>query len=148
MERRCSLCNTYQDLEKHFYKDKTRKYGRAGICKTCTSTKRNKHRYQAKVRGDNRESRKRSSKKYRDLVLKVLGAVCICCGDDFAEYLEIDHINGGGKKHREQLKGSQGVYRELLRDPRSADVQILCANCHRYKTRNNKLCRDRHTNEI
>ena len=39
---------------------------------------------------------------------------CACCGEKFLEFLVLDHINGGGRKQREQLKcgpqGRQGLH--------------------------------------
>ena len=46
----------------------------------------------------------------RAAVFDFYGRVCACCGT--SERLGIDHINGGGKEHREELgnKGSVPFY--------------------------------------
>jgi hypothetical protein len=42
--------------------------------------------------------------------------------------LQIDHINGGGKKDRKGGGGRYCMYRKILKD--STGYQILCANCN------------------
>src|SRR5688572_6031846 len=32
------------------------------------------------------------------------GAVCKCCGETRTEFLSIDHVQGGGGKHRKEIK--------------------------------------------
>jgi hypothetical protein len=77
----------------------------------------------------------RSTITSRELRQKTLvaysGAVtsCACCGERGARFLTLDHIEGGGRAHR-QLKGSQGVYRELARAGFPPGYQVLCFNCN------------------
>ena len=42
----------------------------------------------------------------RKKALDRYGSVCQCCGESQYEFLCIDHINGGGEKHRASLNGS------------------------------------------
>lgn len=59
-----------------------------------------------------------------------LGNCCACCGEIIPEFLQIDHINGGGSKHIRSFK-SGGKYYSWLRDnATNGDFQILCANCN------------------
>lgn len=61
---------------------------------------------------------------------------CICCGEKTLEFLSIDHINGGGRRHRDELKkmigykGNSALYR-WLRDTKFPEgFQVLCMNCN------------------
>ena len=64
----------------------------------------------------------------RPRVLEKYGNKCIKCGFDDIRALQIDHINGGGK--RELLSMSAGnYYRQVLNDA-SSKYQLLCANCN------------------
>lgn len=85
----------------------------------------------------------------RALVLAAYGpdgkAACHHCGLDELIVLDLDHVNGGGKEHRERLskgKGGDHFYRALVRVfeetgewPRDVEMQTLCANCHVRKDR-------------
>src|SRR5258708_6887508 len=39
---------------------------------------------------------------------------CMCCGESHLEFLSVDHINGGGAKHRKEVGGS--IIRYLKRN--------------------------------
>ena len=56
---------------------------------------------------------------------------CQCCQESTRQFLAIDHINGGGCKHRKQL-GSFGVnfYAWLRRNGWPDGYQVLCHNCN------------------
>ena len=55
------------------------------------------------------------------------GYVCKCCGETWKPFLSIDHINGGGEKHRKAC--GQAVYRDLRRKGFPPGFQVLCMNC-------------------
>jgi len=56
---------------------------------------------------------------------------CACCGCPFHEYLELDHIDGGGNKHRNTI-GSH-LARWLRKNNYPDGYQILCTICNRSK---------------
>lgn len=94
---------------------------------------------EAKWRLDNpqafRDSEKRSRDKLRNDILTAYGSCCVCCGQDYSAYLEIDHINNDGNAHRRNAGGIRNVYRDLRNRNYPPIVQLLCANCHTAKTR-------------
>lgn len=57
---------------------------------------------------------------------------CSCCGEKHIEFLSFDHINGGGKKDRDNnIKGKYstiGVF--LVRKNFPSGYRILCFNCN------------------
>lgn len=59
---------------------------------------------------------------------------CICCGENIIGFLTIDHINGGGNKHRRDLgmKNVAGVnfYSWLKRNDFPTGYQVMCFNCN------------------
>ena len=58
---------------------------------------------------------------------------CVKCGIADVDVLNIDHINGGGRKHREEISGNalgQNLYRWLKRNDYPNGYQTLCANCN------------------
>jgi hypothetical protein len=53
------------------------------------------------------------------------------------KYLQLDHIDGGGDKHRRSIFGrKQGAMSKWARKNNFPKIlQLLCANCHQAKTR-------------
>jgi hypothetical protein len=73
---------------------------------------------------------------------------CACCGESIFEFLTLDHINGDGAKHREEITGKKRVPRsgqELFHYfctnnfPDKDRLQVLCWNCNCGK-RTAKVC--------
>jgi hypothetical protein len=62
---------------------------------------------------------------------------CACCGENNIEFLSIDHINGGGNKHRSEIfknykfpRSGTGFYRWLIKNDFPKGFRILCMNCN------------------
>ena len=67
--------------------------------------------------------------KLRISTLQKYGGACTCCGESRLPFLSIDHINGGGRKHRQSLKGGRiEQYLKKLGYPKG--YQVLCHNCN------------------
>jgi len=81
------------------------------------------------------------------LVLEHYGRVCSRCGFSDWRALWIDHINGGGNKHRAELfpnwvnrdkpggRGGGPFYTWLIKQGFPPGYQTLCANCSCIKDR-------------
>lgn len=54
---------------------------------------------------------------------------CNNCGEAHVEFLEVDHINGGGRKHK-QRENITDMYSYLKNNNFPEGYQILCANCN------------------
>ncbi len=76
-------------------------------------------------------------KKRRMLVLQFYGSnppQCKCCGEQTIQFLSIDHINGGGNKHRKEIGGSgYALYSWIIKNNFPDGFQILCHNCNQAK---------------
>ena len=57
---------------------------------------------------------------------------CNCCGEMTYEFLSIDHIIGGGGKHRRLLRG-RNFYLWLVKENFPKGYQVLCHNCNQAK---------------
>ena len=74
------------------------------------------------------------SQKYRTLCLEHYGGTppkCSCCNENQKEFLAIDHINGGGFKHRKTISGNFFVH--LVKNNFPPGFQVLCHNCNMAK---------------
>ena len=58
--------------------------------------------------------------------------------------LDVDHVRGGGNKHRKSLKhrGVAYFYSVVMKDVKNSGgmFQILCCNCNHSKRRNGGIC--------
>lgn len=80
----------------------------------------------------------RHVEKTRKRVFDHYGRICGCCGAE--EDLSIDHINGDGAEHREQLtgdrrRGSYRFYLWLIRNGYPEGFQVLCRRCNHSKAK-------------
>lgn len=56
---------------------------------------------------------------------------CACCEDGHIEFLVIDHINGGGRKHRAEIgDGGQSIFSWLKKNNYPQGYRVLCHNCN------------------
>ena len=67
-------------------------------------------------------------------------AACKRCGFDDIRALQIDHMYGGGRQHRIQLRqaGTTNFYQWLWKQDYPEGYQVLCANCNWIKRFENK----------
>lgn len=78
------------------------------------------------------ERAKANHRALRQLVIEHYGGKCQCCGDTQPEFLAVDHINGGGRKHRLVI-GSNNLCRWLRNNNFPEGFQVLCHNCNMAK---------------
>lgn len=78
----------------------------------------------------------RQAKYRKALRLKVImayGGKCSCCGTKELEFLSVDHVHGGGNKHRKKIgyyASGQGFYKWLIRKKFPKRFRVLCHNCN------------------
>jgi hypothetical protein len=140
----CPACKEAKPL-REFGNDKYRPDGKNTYCKVCRRTKQqdyyssNRESELAKqkekrlewhgVRSDTPITRTTASNRLIRLeVLGKLGGRCQCCGEDREEFLSLDHINGGGTKHR--AESGTYIFRRIRKDPDPLTYQVLCYNCN------------------
>jgi predicted restriction endonuclease len=75
-----------------------------------------------------RAAQKRTREKLRTSVFEHYGNKCACCGEDRWEFLTIDHIQGGGNKHRKGITSS--IYHWLRKMDYPKGFRVLCYNCN------------------
>lgn len=166
----CSKCGTNKTLDE-FYRRKDTLLGYRAECKACFSIYKKVHyqknRERIKARScayyaSNRERERKVRKEYRSRnrqkanerenkrtrqlrneMLDAYGSICACCGESERLFLELDHVNGDGAKHRAETgcRSSTSMYRWLKkRDWPKKRFQLLCSNCNQGKKRNNGIC--------
>ena len=110
------------------------------LCKACRAlnnenTKRIYRAHGSPKREAYLEGRRNYMRGWRDKIIAAYGGVCVCCGETEAKFLELDHIEGNGGKHRREIGfTSEALYRWAEKNNFPATLQVLCANCHTAKT--------------
>jgi hypothetical protein len=93
----------------------------------------NQRRYYMNHAEAQRAWTKRKILENRRLVLNHYGAFCHCPGCLITEekFLSLDHIEGGGNKHRREVGGSGApMYRWIIKNNFPPIFQVLCHNCN------------------
>jgi len=72
------------------------------------------------------------TKALRDEAVAHYGGECACCGEKRREFLCIDHIDGGGTRHRAEMKaqGQGTIQWWLKRNNYPKGFRVLCFNCN------------------
>ncbi len=91
-------------------------------------------------------AKKKYEKNCKRLVFEHYGEVCACCGESIKEFLTIDHINGGGTKHRK--KDGRKICVWLFKNNFPKGFQTLCFNCNWGKHINGGICPHKQKNSI
>lgn len=144
-------CNKCQRILKitEFYSHSKQLGGVISSCKECCK-KDNAQRYHTKLKHDPKYKKERSiyahdwheknkirnnirnranHKKLRVLCIEYYGGKCACCGEARYEFMAIDHIDGGGGKHRKTIH-TKSFYRWIIKNNFPEGFRILCHNCN------------------
>lgn len=106
--------------------------GRGWYCPTCKARKQTTTRT-LQMRARRAEQTRARRVRDKQIVVEAYGGVCACCQESHIEFLEMDHINGGGREHRRTANPGSNFWR-WVRDAGFPDyLQLLCANCNKAK---------------
>lgn len=75
------------------------------------------------------ERQREKLRRLRREVIDGYGGKCECCGEDRWQFLTLEHKNGGGTLHRQEISG-QGIYRDARRRSYPPEYGLLCWNCN------------------
>ncbi len=85
-----------------------------------------------------RIAKKKYEVRCKKLVFEHYGEKCDCCGEGEQIFLTIDHINGGGTRHRKKIGNKICVW--LFKNNFPKGFQTLCFNCNWGKHINGGVC--------
>lgn len=75
----------------------------------------------------------RTRARVRDLkreVFSAYGGKCACCGESIFEFLSIDHINGDGEAHRNEIGLGLQFWGWIKKNNFPSTLRVLCFNCN------------------
>ena len=147
--KRCQHCKRKLLVNnKNFCNNKQSPDGFNDQCKKCCNKYGKRHRSKYKIeelkrhkiysiRNRNKISfyHKKRRYEFKKLAINILGGKCSCpgCGEIRIGFLTIDHINGGGRKHREITNYRRdGLYIWIINNPKKAKktLRVMCYNCN------------------
>lgn len=143
--KQCTKCGQIKD-ESEFYRQYGRRIAQCKACRSAIDKDRYHTRYKTNPEYKKRVSayqkewhilnyerdKKRIAKTHKDqrlLCIEVYGGKCACCGESRYEFLSIDHIKGGGEKHRREVAGMK-ISRWLVKNNFPEGFRVLCHNCN------------------
>lgn len=126
-----------------FGSHRTNSDGLQTICRPCHAKYQRKWRANnplreqaivARYRHEHREEinlqRRRKQRERKEDVIDHLGGECACCHENRVMFLAVDHINGGGNRHLQEI-GSGALYITVQREGYdSTKYRVLCHNCN------------------
>jgi hypothetical protein len=128
----CKVCKQPKD-NSEFYKSKKTHDGYQYECKACSLKRYALHREKCRQQGVMNYSQRTRQRLRLEILIHYGGnpPICSCCGENHIEFLSIDHIDGGGNKHRlEQASKIGGFYSWLKRNNFPKGYRVLCHNCN------------------
>ena len=148
-QKMCIKCGRIKSLNM-FYKNILVPGGHENKCKECRTLKMRQKYY--KLTPSDRKRRRlyameyyyknpemmriqnaKTKAKLRKELLETYGGIppkCACCKEKHIEFLELDHINGGGTKERIKYGAGTGLYCFLRKNKYPKGYRILCSNCN------------------
>jgi len=118
-----------------FSPDGRKRSGVRAWCRECSSaaSRRWREANPEKYQKQNHEGQRCLTAAASAAVFAHYGHACACCGS--TERLTIDHINGDGKRHREEIRANNGpsFHRWLIKNNFPSGFQTLCLLCNRSK---------------
>jgi hypothetical protein len=137
----CSHCKRILPKESFTPSYWTKREGFPIRCKECVRA--NNQKWYAENKGHALAYMAQYRKESKDAVFNAYGGyVCACCDETEKRFLSIDHIDGGGNKHRKEtgMKSGNEFYIWLRLNGFPAGYQVLCYNCNLGKRHNNNVC--------
>lgn len=125
---------------------------RRAICRAYRKKNREKinawHRNYMKTKHypENRLSYAARSRKYKEKLFSEFmshyGYACTCCGEKDRRFLSVEHLHGGGNKHRRELRrpGVEAIILDIKRKGWGPGYTTLCFNCNFAKWRTGGTC--------
>lgn len=77
-----------------------------------------------------RDRRKAYRDKLRKEVLEFFGGKCVYCDCDETKALEINHVNGGGRKAATNRVGTAQYYLNILKGRVEEELELTCRVCN------------------
>lgn len=129
----CAKCKEDKSIEE-FHKNSRRPSGYQSYCKGCRvniDKQWHKKRWDSGIKQEKQKILKDRNRNFVNNYLK--DKCCVHCGNSDRRVLEFDHLDPKTKKYNVS-EVTRGYSLDSIKEE-IAKCQILCANCHRIKTK-------------
>jgi hypothetical protein len=126
--KKCSRCGE-KKTARHFTINRRLLSGKSAWCRSCI--KKYRLLMFSTYSPKKNEAERNRRKALRSVVLShYSGGMprCFCCGIQILEFLGIDHIKGGGRKHKQVVTGH--LYEWLKKNGFPEGFRVACHNCN------------------
>jgi hypothetical protein len=147
-EQLCKICKTAR------YAARRAQRKAEGVChcgreltdgfETCATCRKRVTAWARSNPADAKASSDNYRRSVRQRTFNHYGWTCACCGEANSGFLTIDHIHGGGNKHRKEIGGGNVFYAWLIRQGYPEGYQTLCYNCNCGRAHNGGICPHEH----
>jgi hypothetical protein len=132
----CNKCNTKRNERQKRYTHKCKQLHK---CSSCTKPTNGETNLCTECRAFHSHRIKTYNKTLKLAAFYAYGGPkCVCCGESHELLLTIDHINGGGSRHRKDTNNA--IYKWLKDNNYPEGFQVLCWNCNMGKHLNGGVC--------
>lgn len=131
-----AYCNS-PEAQAKYQKTYRAKQAAKGLCRTCPNpAAAGRTSCELHLALKNAKSLGRRQKLIAE-VFAHYGNRCACPGCSITEpaFLTIDHIDGGGRRHRDEVGSGHEFYVWIIENNFPKTLQLLCANCNLGKMR-------------
>jgi len=130
---RTRFCDEHHQKSNESKNARTAKLLQAGLCVVCGQRPPETKRLCNECAGVQRSCQIGRHQKLRARVLAGYGHKCQCCGEPHAEFLAVDHVNGGGNRERKEHGWrviGRDLYRKIVKLNFPDTYRLLCHNCN------------------
>lgn len=129
-KRRCLACEVVKEITDFRLKPDGTRIKTCDHCRPILTAKMKRHR--VKHLDKERQRGRDFNARIRNEVIAAYGGKCACCGESRREFLALDHVEGGGLKHRRDngWTASRQVYYWARRNGYPNTLRVLCDNCN------------------
>lgn len=133
LQKQCTNCLELKPANS-FWSDRSKPTGLCSQCKGCYKRSKSIKRFTIKSVAIAGRKRRISDRLSAITHYSNGSNACACCGERTLEFLVIDHVNGGGNRHRAEIgKGGSAIGLWLRRNNYPEGFQVLCHNCNQAK---------------
>jgi hypothetical protein len=118
----------YRSRRKEFLKKENNRYRKHR--RRILKQRRLRYRTDKEHAEKNRQTCRLRNRKLKAEVISAYGGKCTCCSETLMEFLTIDHIGGGGRKHIYSVGGPAKFYGWLKANKFPDGFRVLCFNCN------------------
>lgn len=135
--KKCSKCKRIKSVDEFYKRSSKHTTGVQYLCKICSLRASFIWGKLPRSKKIKKETSRRRLAKMKLLIFNHYcnGDVkCNCCGEREVRFLSLDHINGGGLRHKKMVGYGSTYLNWIIKKDYPPIYQVLCHNCNQAKS--------------